>query len=64
MKTWFAIRRMVETTIVCQVVLKKRLSVRTITKYFNLVDQQSWSSFDEYVNLIHTINYVSFVIVL
>ncbi len=41
--------------------LEKRLSMRTITKYFNIVDERSWSSFDEYVSQIHTINYVSFV---
>ena len=40
--------------------LEKAMSVRDITKYFNIVDEKSWKTFDEFANHIHTIHYVSF----
>jgi len=41
--------------------LERKLSTRTISKYFNLVDELRYETFDEYVKDIHTINYVKFV---
>lgn len=38
--------------------LERKLSARNISKYFNLVDELRWETFDEYVKDIHTINYV------
>ena len=39
---------------------EKLLSSRDVTKYFNIVDQLSWSRFDEYVDHIGTLHYVNF----
>ncbi len=39
---------------------EKSLSVREITKYFNIIDEKRWKTFDEYANHVNTINYVSF----
>jgi hypothetical protein len=41
--------------------LETKLSLRTVSKYFNIVDELNWDTFDDYVSHVHTINYVSFV---
>ena len=38
--------------------LEKHLSVRLVTKYFNIVDEKNWSSFDEYAQNIQSINFI------
>jgi len=40
---------------------ESKLSSRTVSKYFNIVDELKWDTFDDYVSHVHTINYVSFV---
>ncbi len=39
---------------------EKKLTTRDVNKYFNIVDQLSWSKFDEYANQINTLHYVKF----
>ena len=40
--------------------LEKVLSLRDCTKYFNIVRDMNWDTFDDYVNHIGAINYVEF----
>ena len=40
---------------------EKSLSVRSCTKYFNIVDEMNWAGFDDYTNHIRTVNYVVWV---
>ena len=55
-----SLRRNDSTTILVKPSEEKLLSSRDVTKYFNIVDQLSWSRFDEYVDHIGTLHYVNF----
>ncbi len=39
---------------------EKKLSVRDVTKYFNVVNELNWNKFDEYAEYIGTLHYVKF----
>ena len=41
--------------------LEKSLTLKDFKKYFKIVNDQSWVSFDDYKNHIRTINYVDWV---